>query len=44
MHKVLHEFNFLNSIKAWEMFLPQFQQPGVLQNGQNAANGQGLDD
>lgn len=27
MHKILHEFYFLISIKAWEMFLPHFQQP-----------------
>jgi len=28
MHKVLHEFSFLFSIKAQEMFLSQYQQQG----------------
>lgn len=24
MHKILHEYNFLDKIKAWEIFLPPF--------------------
>ena len=30
LHRILHEFHFLNCIRAYEMFQERFQQPAAL--------------
>lgn len=44
MHKILHEFHFLNSIRAYEMFQERFQQPASLTNAHDGGYSLPFDD
>lgn len=44
MHKILHEFHFLNSIRAYEMFQERFQQPAALTGAHDAGYSMPFDD
>lgn len=34
LHRILHEFHFLNSVKAYELFQERYQQPAELSEAQ----------